>query len=32
MMHRCSAVEPKVVIGEPSAVFSLAAVGFMVVL
>ena len=31
-MHRCSAVEPKMVIGEPSAVFSLAAVDWMGVL
>ena len=29
---RCSAVDPKVVMGEPSAVFSLAALGFMGVL
>ena len=26
-MYRCSAVDPKVVMGEPSAVFNLAAVG-----
>ena len=26
-MHRCSAVDHKVVMGEPSGVFSLAAVG-----
>ena len=26
-MHRCNAVDPKVVIGEPSVVFSLADVG-----
>ena len=26
-MHRCNAVDPKVVIGEPFAVFSLAAMG-----
>ena len=31
-IHRCSAVDPKVVIGEPSAVLSLAAVSCMGVL
>ena len=31
-MCRCSAVDPKVVMGEPSAVFSLAAMGSMGVL
>ena len=31
-IHRCSAVDPKVIIGEPSAVLSLAAVGCMGVL
>ena len=31
-MHRCSAVDPKVVMGEPSAVFSLAAIGCIGVL
>ena len=31
-MHRCSAVDPKVVMGEPSAVFSLAAMGCIGVL
>ena len=31
-MHRCSAVDPKVVMGEPSVVFSLAAVGCIGVL
>ena len=31
-MHRCSVVDPKVVMGEPSVVFSLAAVGCMGVL
>ena len=31
-MHRCSAVDPKVVMGVPSAVFSLAAVGCIGVL
>ena len=31
-IHRCSAVDPKAVIGEPSAVLSLAAVGCMGVL
>ena len=28
-IHKCSAVDPKVVIGEPSAVLSLATVGCM---
>ena len=28
-MHRCNAVDPKVVMGEPSTVFSLAAMGCM---
>ena len=28
-IHRCSAVDPKVIMGEPSAVLSLAAVGCM---
>ena len=28
-IHRCNTVDPKVVIGEPSAVFNLAAVGCM---
>ena len=31
-MHRCSAVDPKVVMGEPSVVFSLAAMGCIGVL
>ena len=31
-MHRYSAVEPKVVMGEPSAVFSLAVIGCIGVL
>ena len=31
-IHRCSAVDPKVIMGEPSAVLSLAAVGCMGVL
>ena len=31
-IHKCSAVDPKVVMGEPSAVLSLAAVGCMGVL
>ena len=31
-VQRCSAVVPKVIMGEPSAVFSLAAVGCMGVL
>ena len=31
-ISRCSAVDPKVVMGEPSAVLSLAAVGCMGVL
>ena len=31
-MHRCNAVDPKVVIGEPSVVFSLADVGCIGVL
>ena len=31
-IHRCNAVDPKVVMGEPSAVFNLAAVGCMGVL
>ena len=31
-IHRCSAVDPKVVMGEPSAVLSLAAIGCMGVL
>ena len=31
-IHRCNAVDPKVVIGEPSAVLSLAAVGCIGVL
>ena len=31
-MHRCSAVDPKVAMGEPSAVFSLAAMGCIGVL
>ena len=31
-MHRCSAIDPKVVMGEPSVVFSLAAVGCIGVL
>ena len=31
-IHRCSAVDPKVVMGEPSAVFSLAAMGCIGVL
>ena len=31
-IHRYNAVDPKVVMGEPSAVFSLAAVGCMGVL
>ena len=31
-IHRCSAVEPKVIMGEPSAVLNLAAVGCMGVL
>ena len=31
-IHRCSALDPKVVMGEPSVVLSLAAVGCMAVL
>ena len=31
-IHRCSAVDPKAIMGEPSAVLSLAAVGCMGVL
>ena len=31
-IHRCSAVDPKVIMGEPSAVLSLAALGCMGVL
>ena len=31
-IHRCNAVDPKVVMGEPSAVFSLAVMGCMGVL
>ena len=31
-MHRCSAVDPKVVMGEPSVLFSFAAVGCIGVL
>ena len=31
-IHRCNAADPKVVMGEPSAVFNLAAVGCMGVL
>ena len=31
-IHRCSAVEPKVIMGKPSAVLSLAVVGCMGVL
>ena len=31
-MHRCNAVDPKVVIGEPSVVFSLAVMGCIGVL
>ena len=31
-IHRCSAVDPKVVMGEPSAVLSLAAMGCIGVL
>ena len=31
-IRRCNAVDPKVVMGEPSAVFSLAAMGCMGVL
>ena len=31
-MYRCNAVDPKVVMGEPSAVFSLAAMGCIGVL
>ena len=31
-MYRCSAVDPKVVMGEPSVVFSLAAMGCIGVL
>ena len=31
-IHRCSAVDPKVTMGEPSAVLSLAVVGCMGVL
>ena len=31
-IHRCSAVDPKVVMGEPSVVLSLAAMGCMGVL
>ena len=31
-VHKCSAVDPKVVIGEPSVVFSLAAMGCIGVL
>ena len=31
-IHRCSAVDPNVVLGEPSAVFSLGVVGCMGVL
>ena len=31
-MHRCSAVDPKVVMGEPSVVCSLAAIGCIGVL
>ena len=31
-VHRCSAVDPNVVMGEPSAVLSLAVVGCMAVL
>ena len=30
--HRCSAVDPKVIMGEPSMVLSLAAIGCMGVL
>ena len=32
VIHRCSAVDPKVVMGEPSAVLSLAAMGCIGVL